>query len=593
VLIDIRLEGALDGIDAAQQIRDRCQVPVVYLTAYADDETLQRARVTEPFGYLLKPFEDSQLRTVIEMALYKHTAERKLHESERRYAVTLASIGDAVIATDDQARVTFLNPVAEALTGWPRAEATGRPLGEVFHIINEETRQPVEDPAAKVLRLGKVVGLANHTVLLARDGRAVPIDDCGAPIIDDQGSITGVVLVFRDTTLRRQAEEAAALRLANARVDLAVRGSNIGIWEIDMPDGDYRHGHRYHVNIWEQLGYKRPDSPTDHETGMVLVHPDDRAPLEAAMRRYLAGETGEFEVENRVRHKDGSCRWMLTRGVAVRDAEGKPIRFVGSSVDITDRKWAEEALQQAKAAAEAANRAKDEFLANVSHEIRIPMHAILGMTELVLDTPLTEDQRQSLKTVKGAADNLLGIINALLDFSKIEAGKLELEPADFSLRAALGGTLRTLAMRAHKKGLELVSHVQPDVPDALVGDAGRLGQVLLNLVGNAVKFTEEGEVVVRVEVLSDPAPAGEVGLRFAVSDTGIGIPPDKQAKVFRAFEQEGRPGDSGAGADRGGTSARHSPDRAFQERGPRALPGGRHGRFPDQANSARGTARGH
>jgi len=335
------------------------------------------------------------------------------------------------------------------------------------------------------------------------------------------------------------------------------------------------------------------NAPTDHETGMVLVHPDDRAPLEAAMRRYLAGETGEFEVENRVRHKDGSCRWMLTRGVAVRDAEGKPIRFVGSGIDITDLKRAEEALQQAKAAAEAANRAKDEFLANVSHEIRTPMHAILGMTELVLDTPLTEDQRQSLKTVKGAADNLLGIINALLDFSKIEAGKLELEPADFSLRAALGGTLRTLAMRAHKKGLELVSHVQPDVPDALVGDAGRLGQVLLNLVGNAVKFTEEGEVVVRVEVLSDPAPAGEVGLRFAVSDTGIGIPPDKQAKVFRAFEQEGRPGDSGAGADRGGTSARHSPDRAFEERGPRALPGGRHGRFPDQANSARGTAHGH
>src|SRR5271157_2392944 len=665
VLMDIRLDGDLDGVDAAQQIRDRCQVPVVFLTAYADDETLQRARVTEPFGYLLKPFEDAQLRTVIEMALYKHTAERKLRESERRYAVTLASIGDAVIATDDRARVTFLNPVAEALTGWPQAEATGRPLGEVFHIINEETRQPVEDPAAKVLRLGTVVGLANHTVLLARDGRAVPIDDCGAPIIDDRGSITGVVLVFRDTTLRRQAEEAAALRLANARVDLAVRGSNIGIWEIDMPDGDYRHGHRYHVNIWEQLGYERPDSRTDHETGMVLVHPDDRASLEAAMGRYLAGETAEFEVENRVHHKDGSYRWILTRGVAVRDAEGKPVRFVGSCVDITDRKRAEQALReseerfrgtfenaavgialcdieghflrvnqrfcgivgstheelvgknykdithpddllsdperidllmrgdlpgysrekryirkdgslvwaalsasvlerdpagrpvntiviiqdiserkrlegelrQAKETAEAANRAKDEFLANVSHEIRTPMNAILGMTELTLDTPLTVDQRQCLKTVKAAADNLLGIINDLLDFSKIEAGKLELEPADFFLRAALGDTLRILAMRAHKNGLELVCHVQPGVPDALVGDAGRLRQVLLNLVGNAIKFTEEGEVVVRVEVDGDPATR-EVGVRFAVSDTGIGIPPDKQEKVFRAFEQE-------------------------------------------------------
>src|SRR5262249_45442757 len=194
VLMDIRLEGEIDGIDAAQQIRERCRIPIIYLTAYADDETLRRAGITEPFGYLLKPFEDSQLRTTIEMALYKHAAERKLRESERRYAVTLSSIGDAVIATDEELRVTFMNPVAEALTGWSRRDAVGRSLSEVFRIINEDTRKAVDNPAAKVLRSGLMVGLANHTILLSRNGREKPIDDCGSPIIDDHGEISGVVL---------------------------------------------------------------------------------------------------------------------------------------------------------------------------------------------------------------------------------------------------------------------------------------------------------------------------------------------------------------------------------------------------------------
>lgn len=149
----------------------------MFLTAYADDETVRRASRTEPFGYLLKPFEDVQLRTVIEMALYKHAAERRLRDSERRYVATLSSIGDAVIATDAATRITFMNPVAESLTGWTRQEAVGRALKDVFVIVNEDTREPVEDPAEKVLRLGTIVGLANHTVLIARDGREMPIDD--------------------------------------------------------------------------------------------------------------------------------------------------------------------------------------------------------------------------------------------------------------------------------------------------------------------------------------------------------------------------------------------------------------------------------
>ena len=272
---------------------------------------------------------------------------------------------------------------------------------------------------------------------------------------------------------------------------------------------------------------------------LKTLHPDDR---EATRRDWTAAVegSGRYDVNYRVRRFDGEYRWFKTRGVPVLDSEGRIFKWLGTCTDITDGKLAAEELHFAKEAAESANRAKDEFLANVSHEIRTPMNAILGLTELVLDTPLGDDQRQCLRTVKSAADNLLGIINDLLDFSKMEAGKLTLDPGDFSLREAVSDTVRALAARAHRRGLELACNVQHDVPDILIGDAGRLRQVLLNLIGNAIKFTEAGEVVVQVDAALPalPAEGDDVTVRFTVRDTGIGIPPEKQSMIFRAFEQE-------------------------------------------------------
>ncbi|MBN9520008.1 response regulator [bacterium] len=261
---------------------------------------------------------------------------------------------------------------------------------------------------------------------------------------------------------------------------------------------------------------------------MDVVHPADLAPTRAAWAA-AADKRAEFEVEHRLRRADGAFRWFKTRGVAAGDGLAQ---WVGTCTDITTRVEAEGALRRAKDTAEAASRAKDEFLANVSHELRTPMNAVLGMTDLVLEGDLRDDQRQSLRTVRAAADTLMTVLNDLLDFSKIEAGRLVLDPVVFSPRAAVDDVVRMPAPLAAAKGLALRATIDSSLPDALVGDAGRLRQVLLNLIGNAVKFTPSGEVVVRVE-----AGPGAAGVRFAVQDTGIGIPAELHGRVFRAFEQ--------------------------------------------------------
>ena len=205
----------MDGIEAAEAIRSQHDVPVIYLTAHSDPATLARAKLTGPFGYILKPFEERELATQIEMALYRHEADRQLRQQREWLRVTLTSIGDAVIATDAEGRVTFLNPVAESLTGWKSEEAAGSRSSACF---GSSTSRPgaLEEPVARVLREGRAVELANHAALLTKDGRGVPIEDSAAPILDAAGQVVGAVLVFHDVTEKRRAEEALAGRARNA-----------------------------------------------------------------------------------------------------------------------------------------------------------------------------------------------------------------------------------------------------------------------------------------------------------------------------------------------------------------------------------------
>jgi PAS domain S-box-containing protein len=242
-----------------------------------------------------------------------------------------------------------------------------------------------------------------------------------------------------------------------------------------------------------------------------------------------------FEHEEESLDSDGVRIALLTTKVPLFDRNGQVIGIAGVGRDITERQRVEREMQRAKEAAEAASRAKSEFLANMSHEIRTPLNGVMGMTDLALDTELTPEQRDYLDTVKSSSDSLLTVINDILDFSKIEAGKIDLESVDFNLRDSLESTLKTVALRADEKGLELLCEVAPEVPEIVCGDSTRVRQVVINLVGNAIKFTDSGEIAVRVQVES--RGAGDCVLRFTVADTGVGIPEEKRELIFAPFSQ--------------------------------------------------------
>jgi two-component system, sensor histidine kinase and response regulator len=265
----------------------------------------------------------------------------------------------------------------------------------------------------------------------------------------------------------------------------------------------------------------------------LVTNPESRPELEAHRNSLLRGEG--VHVATRRSRADGSLVDVEAHSVPL-GLDGKRTGGLLLYQDITERKLAEEAMRQAKEAAEAASRAKSEFLANMSHEIRTPMNGILGMTELTLDTELDSDQREYLGMVKTSADSLLVLLNDILDFSKIEAGKLDLDLTQFPLRQSLGDTLKALGFRAHQKCLELAWQVAEEVPEFLLGDLGRLRQILVNLIGNALKFTDYGEVLLLVEKVRD-LPDREVELHFSVRDTGIGIAKDKQSDIFAPFTQ--------------------------------------------------------
>ncbi len=340
-----------------------------------------------------------------------------------------------------------------------------------------------------------------------------------------------VILAEQVAGLTRDRERIRkALAKSEERFDLAMRGANDGVWDWDLLTNTVYYSPRWKA----MLGQDEDEIGPGLSEWSDRVHPDDLDAALNAVNAHFSGATSHFEVTFRFRHKDGHYLWMLSRGLAVRDADGKPVRMVGTHTDVSAQKRAEEALIQARDAAEAANRAKSEFLANMSHEIRTPMNGVLGMLNLALDTPLSEEQYEYLDLARSSADALLHILNDILDFSKIEAGRMDVHLEAIDLRELASELARFLEPRCREKRLAFISEIDPELPTLVLVDPVRVRQVLVNLLGNAIKFTASGEIALSLRRSGDKS--GEL-LRIGVRDSGIGIAPQRQAEVFEAFTQ--------------------------------------------------------
>ena len=441
-------------------------------------------------------------------------------QGEEIYQILVTNIPDVLWVGDDLGHCVFITSNIELVYGYTPAEIYNS--GVWYERIHPQDASAVRAAFDRFLQTGETFSIEYR--IQRKDGVWIWLLARAMSSFERAGKHY-TVGIASDVTEQKLAEE--RLRTSEQGYRLLFERNLAGVLRSTL-DGRLLEKNDAFAQI---AGYTSASELAQCNTADFYYDVQDRPEL----IRELTAKKALMNRELRLRRRDGSLVWVLANMSLVEDVAGGDSVVEGIFIDITDRKRVEEELRKAKEAADAANRAKSDFLANMSHEIRTPMNGVMGMTDLLLETELTAQQRDYMETVKDSAQSLLTVIDDILDFSKIEAGQVKFENVTFNLPELLKQVVRTLSVRAHEKGLELLLETCRDVPSMLRGDPTRLRQVLMNLLGNAIKFSARGEVLLAVRVSSRDGQSAS--LEFSVTDTGIGIPLDKQSQIFTAFTQ--------------------------------------------------------
>jgi PAS domain S-box-containing protein len=590
VLMDVQLKGAMDGVEAAAEIRARFDIPVIFLTAYTDETTLQRAKVTESYGYLLKPFKEAELRSTIEMALYKHQMERRLQASERWLSTTLRSIGDAVIATDAQGHVQFMNPVAEALTSWSQEHALGKDLDRVFNIIDRESKSPHDSLVNRVLQNEDVIYLKDNTLLIAQDGAEIPVDDSAAPIRDDKGEIIGIVVVFRDITERARADKAMraaeaearkrlheqtilreAIALISSTLDLptvlcrvaeqmaqAVGATSAYISTLDLeaststvlaeyygPEASieervsdvgvtYREDVRFVERLQAREAHFAHVVDLNVHEALRSHYQEHGARSVAFIPLRLREETiGYAELWESRRQREFSpeelalCQTIAQHtAVAIENAR----LYEQAQQELTERVKAQEALKQHAAELQARNEELDAFAHTVAHDLKNPAHLMAGFAE-VLHTDHTNFSNEELKDYLGIivqnGYKMCNIIDELLILSGVRQTDTQPEPLDMVSIVANAQERLAFMIKDCEAQITL-----PDQWPVALGYGPWIEEVWVNYLSNGIKY---GGRPPRLELGAKAMPDRTVC--FWIKDNGPGLTPEEKAQLFTPFTQ--------------------------------------------------------